>query len=157
MNAAAVIIGVTTTSTVAACAAAATLHGTDRLLVRAQVFSYFTAAQSNWYSASTGKTRPSPCRLGSRSDGGSQMKGYAIRGITDEVMREVVRAQSLHAPMGNAHEAYAVILEELDEYKAHVWTKQSQHNQREMRKELIQVAAMAVRAIIDTVPPKPAG
>jgi len=57
--------------------------------------------------------------------------------------QELTQAQSKHPPLKSAHEGYAVILEELDEVWAHVKTKQPDY--RAMRRELIQVAAMAQR------------
>ena len=65
----------------------------------------------------------------------------------DAVLAEAARAETLHAPMNSAHEAYAVILEEVDELWDEVKKKQSQRNNAAMRSELIQIAAMAVRAI----------
>lgn len=62
---------------------------------------------------------------------------------------ELARAREHHGPMASAHEAYAVILEELDEFKAHVWMKQSKRDLAAMRAELIQLAAMAIRAVED--------
>lgn len=81
---------------------------------------------------------------------------YAGHLVCEKVEQEVMRAIELHDGMRNAHEAYAVILEELDE----VWDlvkanpKKMTDEQRatyreEMRKELIQVAAMCVRTIVD--------
>lgn len=67
--------------------------------------------------------------------------------ILNDVMLELNRATQLHRSMTSAHEAYAVILEELDE----VWdeVKAKEINAVHLRKELIHVAAMAVRAIHD--------
>ena len=62
---------------------------------------------------------------------------------------ELESATSLHGPMASAHEAYAIILEELDEFKAEVWKKPSQRDKENMRKELIQIGAMCARAIGD--------
>lgn len=65
------------------------------------------------------------------------------------VAAEATRATTKHPPLNSHHEAYAVILEELDEYKAEVW-KQTKHRDREaMRTELVQLAAMCVRAAVD--------
>jgi hypothetical protein len=66
-----------------------------------------------------------------------------------QVRWELKRTQEQHAPLNSAHEAYAVILEELDEFKAEVWKKRAERNQEAMRKELVQIAAMAIRAIED--------
>ena len=49
----------------------------------------------------------------------------------------------------SAHEGYAVLLEEVDELKAHVWRKQSERDYDAMRKEAIQVAAMAIAFIVE--------
>ena len=64
-----------------------------------------------------------------------------------EVIREFNRASSLHPPFNSAHEGYAVLLEEVDELKAEVWKRH--HDPERMRKEAIQVAAMALRFLAD--------
>ena len=64
-----------------------------------------------------------------------------------DVGDEVKRAAGLHKPMSNPHEAYAVILEELDEFWDEV--REQRHSEKNMRKELIHIAAMACRASID--------
>lgn len=66
-----------------------------------------------------------------------------------DVEDEVYRARALWRPMLSAHDGYALILEELEELKAYVFTNQNKRNLEEMRKEAIQVAAMAIRFIID--------
>jgi hypothetical protein len=48
-------------------------------------------------------------------------------------------------PMNSAHEGYAILLEEVDELWAHVKTNQKKRDLAAMRKEAIQVAAMALR------------
>lgn len=73
-----------------------------------------------------------------------------IARILKEVHVEVHKAQKKHRPMNGPHEAYAVILEELDEYWDEV--KADRGKQKSARDELIQVAAMAVRALHDTDP-----
>ena len=81
-------------------------------------------------------------------------KEYNVSKIVTEVHREVLRAMNFHDGMNSPHEAYAVILEELDEY----WDEVRAFNPRKgrdtrpkQRAELIQLAAMAIRAISDTI------
>jgi hypothetical protein len=62
---------------------------------------------------------------------------------------ELKRAMKLHPPMNSAHEAYAVILEELDEFWEEVRKKTEARDKSRIRQELIQIAAMACRTIID--------
>lgn len=62
-----------------------------------------------------------------------------------DVEREVARAEQQHPAYASAHEGYAVILEELDELKEHVWARAGARNKRAMRVEALQVAAAAVR------------
>lgn len=64
-------------------------------------------------------------------------------------LHECLDAMSKHAPMNSAHEAYAVILEELDEFWDEVKKKRSQRSEPGMCEELTQIAAMAIRAIVD--------
>lgn len=66
---------------------------------------------------------------------------------------ELRRAQAKWPPMNSAHEAYAVILEELDELWAEVRKKQTEHDHSAMYAELVQIAAMAARAAADVVLP----
>ena len=61
--------------------------------------------------------------------------------LYDEIEAEIQRARSRFPPFHSQHEAYAVILEELDEY----WEKV--RRDQDGRSELIQVAAMCVAAI----------
>lgn len=84
--------------------------------------------------------------------------------IIQDVLAELVRATQGNAPMHSAHEGYAVILEELDELKAHVWSNPKRRDHAAMREEAVQVAAMALRFIFDVCdtekpaasPPRPA-
>jgi hypothetical protein len=66
-----------------------------------------------------------------------------------QVRQELRRAQTQHAPLNSAHEAIAVILEEFEEFKQEVWKKRDARDPARMRAELIQIAAMAIRAIED--------
>lgn len=66
-----------------------------------------------------------------------------------EIGIEVARAETLWPPIHSAHEDYAVILEEFDELKEHVWANQKRRDVVAMRKEAVQLAAMAVRFLRD--------
>lgn len=76
-----------------------------------------------------------------------RVKTYAKhdRAIGD-MQEELVRA-SKRGPFHSLHDAYAHILEELDEVWDHVRTKQRDRDLDATRKELVQVAAMAIKAI----------
>lgn len=69
--------------------------------------------------------------------------------ILHDISEEIIEAEANWPPMNSAHEAYAVLLEEVDELKAHVWMNQKRRDLVAMRKEATQVAAMAVRFIRD--------
>ncbi|MEN6291211.1 MAG: hypothetical protein ABFD07_04230 [Methanobacterium sp.] len=69
--------------------------------------------------------------------------------VISDVMVEYDRAVSNYGSFQSPHEGYAIILEELDELKAEVWKKPSVRSSEKMREEAIQVAAMAIRFIID--------
>lgn len=71
-----------------------------------------------------------------------------------EVADEVSRARSMFPAIHSPHEGLAVIREEYLEFEDEVW----QHNlfkkrdhRPQMRTELIQLAAMALRTILDTI------
>lgn len=66
-----------------------------------------------------------------------------------EIGDEVLSAEKKWPAMNSAHEAYAVLLEEVDELWDHVKTNQKHRDLDAMRKEAVQVAAMAVRFIRD--------
>ncbi len=70
---------------------------------------------------------------------------FELAEIGAEASIEAGRAAEMWPPMNSAHEAFAVLLEEVDELKAHVWTNQNKRDLQLMRKEVIQVAAMAIR------------
>jgi hypothetical protein len=67
-----------------------------------------------------------------------------------DVRREVERATGLHGSFNSAHEGYAVLLEEVDE----LWDEVKCNNRILARAEAIQVAAMAVRFVMDLSPPQ---
>ena len=65
-----------------------------------------------------------------------------------EVDDEISRSLALHGGYNSHHEAYAVILEELDEYWEEVRKKTADRRPSDMKKELVQVAACAVKAVM---------
>jgi hypothetical protein len=67
----------------------------------------------------------------------------------DSVAREANQAMERFPPFHSAHEGYSVILEELDELWGHVKVNAKHRDGEAMRKEAIQVAAMALRFVID--------
>lgn len=60
---------------------------------------------------------------------------------------ELLRAMSHHPPMHSPHEGHSVIREELDELWDHV--KADTGTTPQARKEAIQIAAMALRYVMD--------
>lgn len=67
----------------------------------------------------------------------------------DDVSNELSTAITAFPSMNSAHEGYAVLQEECQELWDHVCTKPKMRDLNEMRKEAIQVAAMAVRFVVD--------
>jgi NTP pyrophosphatase (non-canonical NTP hydrolase) len=72
-----------------------------------------------------------------------------LEAIQRKVTRELNRAVQLHGPYNSAHEGYAVILEELDELWEEVRKKRSKRCKTAMRDEAAQVAATAMRFMLD--------
>jgi NTP pyrophosphatase (non-canonical NTP hydrolase) len=68
-----------------------------------------------------------------------------IDSVIAVVRAELVRAMSKHGAMRSAHEAYGVLIEEVDEFFDEV----KADNRERQRKELVQVAAVAARGLID--------
>jgi hypothetical protein len=74
--------------------------------------------------------------------------------LATEVARELTRAQSLFPPIHSPHEGLAVIEEEWEEFKKEVWAfnlNKGRDTRPKMRAELIQLAAMCLRTINDTI------
>lgn len=74
--------------------------------------------------------------------------------LVAEVAAEISRARSMFPAIYSPHEGLAIIREEYLEFEDEVW----QHNlfkkrdhRPQMRTELIQLAAMALRTILDTI------
>jgi NTP pyrophosphatase (non-canonical NTP hydrolase) len=66
-----------------------------------------------------------------------------------ELCDELDRAIRKYSRFNTAHEGWSVILEEVDELWDEVKRKQSKRSTKKMRKEAIQVAAMAVRFALE--------
>jgi hypothetical protein len=64
-----------------------------------------------------------------------------------EVLLEYQNARRTHAPFNSTHEGYAVLLEEVDELWDEV--RERQPNPTRLRKEAIQVAAMALAFAVE--------
>lgn len=69
--------------------------------------------------------------------------------IAAEILTEAIGASIEYAPFNNAHEGLAVLWEEFEELKREVFKKQSNYDMARMKKEAIQVGAMALRFIYD--------
>lgn len=68
-----------------------------------------------------------------------------LTGILDEVASELRKATDKFLEFNSAHEGYAVLLEEVDE----LWHEVKKNDPTRSREEAIQVAAMAIRFILD--------
>jgi NTP pyrophosphatase (non-canonical NTP hydrolase) len=71
--------------------------------------------------------------------------------------------QKFRLDYASAHEAFGVLLEEVEEFKAQVWLKRAHRSKRDMAGELVQVAAVAIKygaqllREIDSAAPKAEG
>jgi hypothetical protein len=70
-----------------------------------------------------------------------------IDDIAAQVVAEYKKASAVHGAFNSAHEGYAVLLEEVDELWDEV--KNRDLSIEKVRKEAIQVAAMAMRLVHD--------
>jgi NTP pyrophosphatase (non-canonical NTP hydrolase) len=67
--------------------------------------------------------------------------------LAKDIDDELDRAKRHGERFVNLHEAYAVLLEEVDEVWEITKQKQKVRSKKELRSELIQVAAMAIKSI----------
>ena len=74
-----------------------------------------------------------------------QQKAPILQAILDEYKQ----ARKTHGEFASPHEAYAVILEELDEFWDEVKKFKPGDSKVDMRNELIQVASTALAAIME--------
>lgn len=77
------------------------------------------------------------------------LKNHRVSDFQSLVVAELSRARAKFEPMHTAHEAYAVLLEEVDELWEMVKQKQVHRSPRAMLAELVQIAAMAERMADD--------
>ena len=74
--------------------------------------------------------------------------------LSEEVAKEVMRAQLLFQPIYSPHEALGIIREEYAEFEQEVYRynlNKGRDTRPAMRAELIQLAAMALRTIHDVI------
>lgn len=76
-------------------------------------------------------------------------KDFQLGGALADVVTEVELATEKFPPFNSAHEGFAVLKEEVDELWDEVKVKQGARDVDKMRKEAVQVAAMAIRFIAD--------
>ncbi len=77
------------------------------------------------------------------------------RDVMKEVLIELERARLLFAPMASGHEAQSVIGEEFHEFTLAVWFGVDQRGRpSDPRVEAIQLAAMAMRYVLDVADPE---
>lgn len=72
-----------------------------------------------------------------------------IRTLAFECTTEAMLAMQNWPKFNSAHEAFSVLAEEVDELWDHVKTNQKRRDIEAMRKECVQVAAMAMRFALE--------
>jgi hypothetical protein len=74
-----------------------------------------------------------------------KLENEKLHNIMQEVYKELKKAMTYHESMFDAHQGYAIILEELDE----AWFEIKCNDKKRTREEMLQVAAMALRFLHD--------
>lgn len=72
-----------------------------------------------------------------------------LQAVRYAVINELQNAMANWPAFNSAHEGFAVLLEEVEELKAWVFTNQKKRDLQAMYKEAIQVAAMAMRFALE--------
>jgi len=72
--------------------------------------------------------------------------GSVTRAASKELRRSLRKRKK---PLASAHEGLGYLLEEIRELETEVFTRESKRNRNRMRKEAIQVAAMALRFALE--------
>lgn len=75
--------------------------------------------------------------------------GFGYSELLDAMDQELRKAVTNWPAFNSAHEGYAVLAEELDELWDHVKTNQKRRDIAAMKKEALQVAAMAMRFALE--------
>lgn len=73
-----------------------------------------------------------------------------LESVAAEAVAEADRAAALWPPFNSGLEGYAILLEEVEELKFHVFTNQKRRDLDGMRQEAVHTAAMALRFLYDT-------
>jgi NTP pyrophosphatase (non-canonical NTP hydrolase) len=68
--------------------------------------------------------------------------------LVNPVLEELKRAEAKFPPFNSAHEGWAVLFEEVDELWDAVKMQYGPERDQQMRKEAVQVAAMALRFLL---------
>lgn len=80
-------------------------------------------------------------------DNVAEDRGLSVNQAIDLIRSELQRAWQLFPrPSASAHEAWAVLYEEVDE----LWDEVKSNNREKQRLEAVQVAAMAIRFLVET-------
>ena len=116
----------------------------DYALRMAEVVAALAAAAGDGGPGETGVLQE---LLAASGDGASRTRAATVRALR-EVVGELARARSIHAPMHSAHEGWAVLWEEVCE----LWEAVRAEDPAAQRAEAVQVAAMALRFLTDVVP-----
>lgn len=72
-------------------------------------------------------------------------KAFKLHHTLNEIRTEFLRASNLHGQFNSQHEGYGVLKEEVDE----LWDAIKANDHKGARLEAVQVAAMALRFLID--------
>lgn len=78
-----------------------------------------------------------------------------VQGAMDEVLQELHGAMEKHPSMRSPHEGFAILNEEVDELWDEIRRPQDIHDRERMREECVQIAAMAIRFMVDLTEKKP--
>ncbi len=81
------------------------------------------------------------------TDSAAREDRYRLAG--EDAIAQAEKDRAAWPPYNSAHEGFAVLHEEFDELKAHVWTNQKRRDLAGMRAEAIQIAAVAIAFAAD--------